>query len=278
VLSVDACHEIDDWLSSIGLQKYTDAIKDYGYDSFKTLYAASEEDIQHMTADAGVGIEKRPHRKLLFEEWCKWKHNRAAATAGHVEENSHSMEVTQKDESHVDTKNAAQEKDSHQEPPEAVASGAVMEDEESTNKEEAPHQGTMDANTCAQLLAAALDQGGKALHSGRLNLVGQGRGGKTSLLRGISNLPFEDTDSTIGVQQSLLEVNTVDFSTLNGGGWRVVDDGSRSIMTSKEAQARLAAQIFSEETPEDRLLRQNKGREANTVMRFCGFNVTFHNF
>jgi len=100
----------------------------------------------------------------------------------------------------------------------------VTEDEENQKMEEHPvsKEWTLDADTCAQLLAMALKQGGKALNSSRLNLVGEGRGGKTSLLRAISDLPFEDTDSTIGVQQSLLEVDKVDINTSAGGGWCVV--------------------------------------------------------
>ena len=122
---------------------------------------------------------------------------------------------------------------------------------------------TLDADTCAQLLAMALKQGGKALNSSRLNLVGEGRGGKTSLLRAISDLPFEDTDSTIGVQQSLLEVDKVDINTSAGGGWCVVADGSRSIMSAEEAQRRVAAQMALDETPVERQQRQVEGREAS---------------
>ena len=56
-------------------------------------------------------------------------------------------------------------------------------------------------------LQAAREVGSKALNTSRLNVVGEGRGGKTAFVRAISGKAFEDTESTIGVQQSLLEVS-----------------------------------------------------------------------
>ena len=61
---------IEDWLSRISLAQYTDAIKEYGYDSLEALDAALEADLEEMAADPDVGM-KKPHRRLLIAEWKK---------------------------------------------------------------------------------------------------------------------------------------------------------------------------------------------------------------
>ena len=61
---------IEDWLSRISLAHYTDAIKEYGYDSLEALDAALEADLEEMAADPDVGM-KKPHRRLLIAEWKK---------------------------------------------------------------------------------------------------------------------------------------------------------------------------------------------------------------
>mmetsp|Transcript_54462 Transcript_54462/g.88213 ORF Transcript_54462/g.88213 Transcript_54462/m.88213 type:complete len:1184 (+) Transcript_54462:4197-7748(+) len=290
---VEACHEIDDWLSSICLQEYTTVIKEYGYDSFKSLDAASEEEMLAMMQDDDLAM-KKPHRSLLMKEWKLRVAGQDACEDGHKEETHADVyhksdgktetqkavrpqeeEITQEEQApqqwtmdagntHADAyhesdcKEVTQKEASHPQP--------MMEEEESKQEAQAPQQWTMDVHTCAQMLAAALEQGGKALNSSRLNIVGQGRGGKTCLLRGISNLPFQDTASTIGVQQSLLEIDKVDINTSAGGGWCVVEDGSNSIMNAEEAQTRLAAQIALQETPQDRLLRQAKRLQPHTFL------------
>ena len=113
-----------------------------------------------------------------------------------------------------------------------------------------------------ELLEAANRKGEKALNTSRLNIVGEGRAGKTAWLLGVSNQRFEETDSTIGVHQSLLEVNKVDMKAESGGGWSVVKDGSNSIMTAEEAEKRLAAEIGLAETPEERREREKRVQEA----------------
>ena len=81
------------------------------------------------------------------------------------------------------------------------------------------------------------------MNTSRLNIVGEGRAGKTAFLGACRGEPFSATDSTIGVEQSLLEVNRVDMESNDRGGWDVVEDVHRSIMTAEEAQMRLAAEI-----------------------------------
>ena len=59
---------IEDWLQSISLQQYSEAVGEYGYDSLLTLDAASEEDLQDMMEAVGM---KKPHRRVLIEQWTK---------------------------------------------------------------------------------------------------------------------------------------------------------------------------------------------------------------
>jgi len=56
--------------SKYALEDYAAAIKQYGYDSFQALDAASEEEITEMTQDPDVEM-KKPHRKLFLVEWKK---------------------------------------------------------------------------------------------------------------------------------------------------------------------------------------------------------------
>ena len=60
--------DVDAWLVAAKLSKYTEAIKDYGYDSIEALCVASEDEIREMTEDADIGM-KKPHRKLMLMKW-----------------------------------------------------------------------------------------------------------------------------------------------------------------------------------------------------------------
>jgi hypothetical protein len=101
---------------------------------------------------------------------------------------------------------------------------------------------SISAGRAEECLREAMRRGGKPLNTSRLNIVGEGRAGKTAWLRAVSNKAFEDTPSTIGVKQSLLEVTKVHMETKCEGGWSVVEGGTL-IMKSDEAITRLAAQI-----------------------------------
>ncbi len=59
---------IKEWLVSISLRGYTDAMIEYGYDSLIALDAASEQDIKDMTEDETVAM-KKPHRAVFMREW-----------------------------------------------------------------------------------------------------------------------------------------------------------------------------------------------------------------
>jgi len=58
---------IEGWLGSIALQDYAAGIKEYGYDSFQALDAASEEQMTEMTQDPDVTM-KQQHRHLFLLE------------------------------------------------------------------------------------------------------------------------------------------------------------------------------------------------------------------
>jgi len=134
---------------------------------------------------------------------------------------------------------------------------------------------TLGAARTAQLLEAATRTGQRALNTSRLNIVGEGRAGKTAWLRGVSNQRFTETDSTIGVQQSLLEVNKVDIKAGGGGGWSVVRDGSSSIMTAEEAEKRLAAELALAETPEERREREKRAQEEADKIKVSPSSIIF---
>ncbi len=59
---------IKEWLVSISLQGYTDAMIEYGYDSLIALDAASEQEIKDMTEDEVVAM-KKPHLALFMRKW-----------------------------------------------------------------------------------------------------------------------------------------------------------------------------------------------------------------
>jgi hypothetical protein len=101
---------------------------------------------------------------------------------------------------------------------------------------------TISEERAEECLREARRRGSKPLNTCRLNIVGEGRAGKTAWLRSVSKKAFEDTTSTIGVRQSLLEVNKVDMETKCEGGWSVVEEGTL-IMKEEEAVKRLAAEI-----------------------------------
>jgi GTPase SAR1 family protein len=89
---------------------------------------------------------------------------------------------------------------------------------------------------------AALESNGRPLNSSRVNVVGQGRVGKTAFVRALTNQIFVDTESTMGVSQSLLEVDKVALDAHGDTAWSTVTDGSTA-MSAQEALARRAAEL-----------------------------------
>ena len=71
----DDISTIEGWLGNIALQHYTAAIKEYGYDSFQALDAASGEQTTELTQDKDPDVAmKKPHRQLFLVQWKKRVH------------------------------------------------------------------------------------------------------------------------------------------------------------------------------------------------------------
>ena len=89
----------------------------------------------------------------------------------------------------------------------------------------------------------AFGLGGRALNQSRCQLVGQGRSGKTATGRAFSGQDFIETESTIGVSLSMLEVEKVNLNVDHGGEWTTITDGSH-VMSAEDAVARCAVELF----------------------------------
>jgi GTPase SAR1 family protein len=131
---------------------------------------------------------------------------------------------------------------------------------------------SISAERAEECLREAMRIGSKPLNTSRLNIVGEGRAGKTAWLRAVSNKAFEETPSTIGVKQSLLEVNKVDMETKCEGGWSVVEEGTL-IMKADEAMTRVAAEIAVTQ-PQVCILDRNKDTGPCTLS--CTSLVSWH--
>ena len=90
----------------------------------------------------------------------------------------------------------------------------------------------------------AILDGGGPLGVGRLNIVGQGRAGKTAFARQLEGLCFQDTASTRGVAQRLLEVTRSALDVGDGDrAWRrAVGCDESGAISAEQAAARLVAQ------------------------------------
>ena len=94
----------------------------------------------------------------------------------------------------------------------------------------------------------AMRDGGAPLGRGRLNLVGQGRAGKTALARALRNLDFEETKSTAGVEHQLMEVTRAALGVCGDGSeWQPAkgccDHGA--ISAEQAAAATVAKKVVS---------------------------------
>ena len=63
-----APQDIDSWLAAANLEKYCEAIKEYGYDSFAALRGATEADIKEMMVDPDIKM-KKPQQRLMLTAW-----------------------------------------------------------------------------------------------------------------------------------------------------------------------------------------------------------------
>ena len=61
---------LDAWLAQAGLVQYSAQMKQYGYDSFNVLQAATLADIVEMIEDPDIGMTKS-HRRLFLTQWAR---------------------------------------------------------------------------------------------------------------------------------------------------------------------------------------------------------------
>jgi hypothetical protein len=99
-----------------------------------------------------------------------------------------------------------------------------------------------------QALLSSLKSGGIKLGMGKMNMCGPGRAGKSALVNSLSGKKFEDTASTIGVEQSLLQLGKVTLTMGGGNQWQIAE--GNGMVGAAEAQARLAVQIAYQDTGE----------------------------
>ncbi len=93
-----------------------------------------------------------------------------------------------------------------------------------------------------QALQAAMKDGGMQANISRINLVGQGRAGKTAFANALAGIPFKHTDSTVGVKLNMIEVAKMDIlSEGAGSAWKGVCS-SESALSAEDAKTRVAAQ------------------------------------
>jgi GTPase SAR1 family protein len=88
----------------------------------------------------------------------------------------------------------------------------------------------------AKLLAQALQQGSKPWKRSKFSLLGQGRGGKTAFANAVAGRQFEDTASTVGINQLTCDVKHIKAS---GAGQREQEWGECA-KVPREFEAALA--------------------------------------
>jgi GTPase SAR1 family protein len=72
------------------------------------------------------------------------------------------------------------------------------------------------ANSNSALLASALKQGSKPWKRSKFSLLGQGRAGKTAFANAIAGRQFEDTASTVGINQLTCDVKHIQAGAAGG--------------------------------------------------------------
>jgi GTPase SAR1 family protein len=105
-------------------------------------------------------------------------------------------------------------------------------------------------------LESALKSGSTKLGFGKVNVVGQGRAGKSALVNSLAGKKFEETASTIGVEQSLLQLGKVTLTMGGGNQWQIAE--GNGMVGAAEAQARLAVQIAYQDTGESMIGSEDK--------------------
>jgi NLR family CARD domain-containing protein 3 len=117
-----------------------------------------------------------------------------------------------------------------------------------------------------QALEAAMKEGGIQSNISRINLVGQGRAGKTAFANALAGVPFKQTDSTVGVSLNMMEVAKMDMLSEAGGAWKGVSS-SESAPSAEAARTRVAAQKLAAKAKNEPLAQTRC--EDNMVNYLC---------
>ena len=94
----------------------------------------------------------------------------------------------------------------------------------------------------------------------RLLVTGGGRAGKTSLCRSLQNKDFQQTDSTVGIESTTLEVSVDHIAVREGGGESELGGKAWSVheRPKKEMEFLLARAVHEKEKELERLKEQRE--------------------
>ena len=214
---------------------------------------------------------KKLHRSLFMKAWKLRAANREAmvssaaslgASSGALQQISPSSRDDMSQRTGAEEEKEKKKKEEKEAPTVAVQDEVEEEETVLTSQQNVSSPWMrLGQERCEELLEAAARDGAKSLNTSKLSVVGEGRAGKTAWIRALCNMRFEETESTIGMQQNLLEVRKVDVQG-DERGWSVLGDGGSSIPTAAEAAKRRAAEIALAETPEEREARLEAARKA----------------
>ena len=126
----------------------------------------------------------------------------------------------------------------------------------------------------------ALLDGGAPLSLGRLNLVGQGRAGKTALSRSLQGLCFQDTPSTAGVEHQLMDIDCASLEVVGAScSWRrsasmdcsgavsaaqvAAQAAAKKLSFCQDAITPQLTEMDKIESAEDKLMTQSAGESAS---------------
>ena len=105
-------------------------------------------------------------------------------------------------------------------------------------------------------------------------MCGQGRSGKTATREALLGHAYQETDSTIGVDQALIQVDINSLQTAASGQWTHVVESPEGPSALDEAHARLVVESISSETGEGPVAGDATGQseEAKGGERAVGKN------
>jgi GTPase SAR1 family protein len=108
---------------------------------------------------------------------------------------------------------------------------------ESSAPEQRPSLDTAKAENDKLLLAQALQRGSKEWKRSKLSLLGQGRAGKTAFANAVAGRQFEETASTVGINQLTCDVKQMRLGDTGQAQW------SEEVKADREYETALAGMV-----------------------------------